>query len=74
MKIHNKHGGVVTFRHHVGDGEINGLRFTLGVSMAGDGTLLGMPVFAFDDPERTIVTLELSDLLPLAIKAAGLDV
>lgn len=74
MKVHTRKGGTITFQAIVGDGDAYGYDFTLGVTMAPDGTLLGMPVFRFDDVNYTTVTFELSDLLPIAMKAAGLEV
>ena len=74
MKVHTKKGGQITFQAIVGDGEAYGYDFTLGITMAPDGTLLGMPVFRFDDVDKTTVTFDISDLLPMAMKAAGLEV
>ena len=74
MKVHTKKGGLITFQAIVGDGEAYGYDFTLGITMTPDGTLMGMPVFRFDDVNDTTVIFDLSDLLPIAMKAAGLEI
>ena len=76
MKVRSKtrHADRVSFRAFVGDGHYNDLPFELSVTCGPDGTLLGMPLFVFGDPDRTEVTFELADLLPLAVEAAGLEV
>jgi hypothetical protein len=65
--------GLITFCQYVGDGDVNGKRFKLSVTAMPDGTLLGMPRFSFEGSSK-VVTFELSDLLPTAMKAAGIEV
>lgn len=65
--------GLITFCQYVGDGEINGKGFTLSVTARPDGALLGMPRFSFEGSSK-VVTFELSDLLPTAMRAAGIEV
>lgn len=65
--------GIISFCQYVGDGEVNGKKFTLSVTAKPDGTLLGMPRFSFEGSSK-VVTFELSDLLPMAMKAAGIEV
>ena len=67
MKVHDKSGGVITFRAFVGSGEFMGEPFDLCVSTLPDGTLTGMPIIDFKDAS---VTFELEDLLPKAYMAA----
>ena len=74
MNIHTNKGGTILFHMHVGSGNAYGHDFTLGVTTVPDGTVLGMPMIRFDDDDCTTVTFELSDLLPMAMKAAGLEV
>ena len=72
MKVRNlNESGTFSFAHHVGDGTYGKTEFSLGITTAADGTLLGMPRFTFG---KTIVTFELSDLLPMAARAAGIEV
>lgn len=64
--------GSISFAQYVGDGNYKGHPFRLSVTTAPDGTLLGLPRFTFKGSPIT-VTFELSDLLPMAIKAAGIE-
>ena len=63
---------LIGFKKHIEDGDYNGTKFTLGVTMMPDGTLLGMPTFSFDGSPN-VVTFELEDLLSMAAKAAGMS-
>lgn len=65
--------GLITFCQYVGDGKFNGKGFTLSVTARPDGELLGMPRFSFEGSSK-VVTFELSDLLPTAMRAAGIEV
>ena len=68
MKTHDKSGGTITFRHHVGRGTYSGHEFELGVTCAPEGTILGTPVVVWDND--TTVTFELEDIVPTAYEKA----
>ena len=68
MKYHDKNGGTITFRAHVGNGEYKGHGFNLGITTNGCGDLLGMPVISWDD--GTTITFELDDIIPKAYECA----
>ena len=65
--------GIITFCQYVGDGSVGDVKFTLSVTALPDGSLLGMPRFSFEGSPN-VVTFELEDLLPMAMKAAGVEV
>ena len=60
MRIHDRSGGTITFRTHVGSGVYRGVPFDLAVTAAPDGTLTGMPVVTFGD---VTVTFDLKDVV-----------
>ena len=60
MRIHDRFGGVVTFKEHIGSGDYRGIPFDLAVTTAPDGTLTGMPVVTFGD---VTVTFDLVDVV-----------
>lgn len=60
MRIHDRFGGIVTFKEHIGSGNYRGVPFDLAVTAAPDGTLTGMPVVTFDD---VTVTFDLVDVV-----------
>lgn len=60
MRIHDRSGGTITFREHIGSGDYRGVPFDLAVTMAPNGTLTGMPVVTFDD---VTVTFDLVDVV-----------
>ena len=65
--------GIITFCQYIGDGSMGDIQFTLSVTAMPDGTLIGMPRFSFEGSSK-VVTFELEDLLPIAMKAAGIKV
>ncbi|WP_314040656.1 hypothetical protein [Slackia exigua] len=67
MRIHNRFGGIVTFKEHIGSGDYRGIPFDLAVTTAPDGTLTGMPVVTFGE---ATVTFDLEDVLEQAYACA----
>ena len=63
MRIHDRSGGTITFRAHVGSGVYRDVPFDLAVTAAPDGTLMGMPVVTFGD---VTVTFDLEDVVSQA--------
>ena len=63
MRIHDRSGGTITFREHIGSGVYRDVPFDLAVTAAPDGTLTGMPVVTFGE---ATVTFDLEDVLEQA--------
>lgn len=60
MRIHDRSGGIITFREYIGSGAYRDVPFDLAVTAAPDGTLTGMPVVTFGD---VTVTFDLEDVV-----------
>lgn len=68
MRIHDRSGGTITFRAHVGSGVYRDVPFDLAVTTTFDGTLTGMPVVTFGD---VTVTFDLEDVVSQAYAFAS---